>query len=89
LTLKEIKDGVTSRFCEGEEVTIRTINDRGKTTGTYKATIDRFYPSHISIFHSGYYESFSYWEFAKYVIKPNQKKRSGVEPVRARRAKYA
>lgn len=89
MTLIEIKDGVMKRFAEGEEVTIRTINDKGKTTGTYKATIEKFYPSHISIFHNGYYESFSYWEFMKYAVKYNQKKRSGDKPARVRRSKYA
>jgi hypothetical protein len=78
-----------ARFVAGEEVTIRIINDKGKTTGTYKATIDRFYPSHISVYHNSYYESFSYWEFMKYAVKYNQKKKSGDKPARVRRSKYA
>ncbi len=89
MTVQQIKDGVMKQFVAGEEVTIRTINEKGKTTGTYTATIDRFYPSHISIFHNGYYESFSYWEFSKYAVKYNQNKRTRVKPESTRRSKYA
>jgi hypothetical protein len=89
LTAAEIRNEVLSNYTQGQEVIIKILNEKGLVIDTYKATIEKFYPAHVSLKHNGYTESFTYWEFMRYASKFNQKKKIGVIPEKVQRTKYA
>jgi hypothetical protein len=89
LTAAEIRENVLSNYAVGQEITMKILNDVGKVTDTFQATIMKLYPSHVSVNHNGYIESFSYWEFTKYASGFNQKKKLAIGTKHVRKAKYA
>ena len=81
MTAAEIRNEVTKKYHEGQELSLRVKGERGSYS--IKAKIIKFNPNSILTEHNGYKESFAYWEFLQMTGPPGKPKKI-IVPVQVR-----
>jgi hypothetical protein len=70
LTTAEIKNQVTCKYQEGQQITLWIMKGEKGTPTPIKVKILTFNPNSVLTEHNGYKESFSYWEVKTLSAKP-------------------